>query len=726
MSKAIEKKHTPLKHLFQTVKKNIRFEIAPRKFVRILAILVAVFIAVFVIVNHRLFLNDEVEYGSVLFLFALLSAPLAGFLIGVRIRFGKLDAICSVILFFLLPVATMQMVECYNGKFIYDFSVQTFCFNYLVYLFFYLAVYVFSGRLHMPGLVVNISLYAFGMLNYFVDLFRGTPFLPMDFLTIGTGLEVADGYHYALSWQLIMASIVFFLCYLVNKLISNHKPATRKGLILSRFFPACYLAILFVFVMLTDIPANYGYKPDFWNQSRGYHKTGTWLNFCLNLKYLHVGKPAGYNVDEIRSTVEDMISRYETDGDPETSVNLLTGKDGYAPSGKTPHIICIMNESLSDLSRLGDLETNEDAMPFLRAMKANTIKGTLQVPVFGAGTSNSEFEFLSGDSIAFLPAGSNVYQSYIKDALPTLVSQTESLGYTTAAYHPYYKEGWNRINVYNHLGFDSYTAIEDFIDEDILETYKKNNDAFEYEMLLKERYPDRDMLLRRFVSDAYDFKMVEEMYENRDASKPFFLFNVTMQNHGGYAMDYSNFKKEIFIKKPVGSYPMATRYLSLVKYSDTAFKDLVAYFNKQEEPVIICMFGDHQPSIETAFYESLFGGKLDSLDEKTQHERYTTPFVIWANYDIPEAELDKVSANYLSTLLAQAAGLPLTDYQKYLSALYQEIPVLDSIGYIGANGQYYDYGDKGDYKETVENYQCVEYNHLIDRKNRVAGLFQLK
>ncbi len=79
-----------------------------------------------------------------------------------------------------------------------------------------------------------------------------------------------------------------------------------------------------------------------------------------------------------------------------------------------PNIICIMNESLSDLGALGNLETNEDYMPFIHSLTENTIKGYLSMPVFGAGTSNSEFEFLSGDSISFLPTGCNVYQSYVK------------------------------------------------------------------------------------------------------------------------------------------------------------------------------------------------------------------------------------------------------------------------------------------------------------------------
>ena len=136
--------------------------------------------------------------------------------------------------------------------------------------------------------------------------------------------------------------------------------------------------------------------------------------------------------------------------DHTVSTNLLTGQNDYTANtdGTMPNIICIMNESLSDPGALGNLETNEDYMPFIHSLTENTIKGSLSMPVFGAGTSNSEFEFLSGDSISFLPTGCNVYQSYVKDTVPSLVSTLGALGYSRTAFHPYYGEGWNRRNVY--------------------------------------------------------------------------------------------------------------------------------------------------------------------------------------------------------------------------------------------------------------------------------------
>ena len=89
---------------------------------------------------------------------------------------------------------------------------------------------------------------------------------------------------------------------------------------------------------------------------------------------------------------------------------------------------------------------------------------------------------------------------------------------------------WNRVSVYDLMGFRDFITLEDMIDEDILTRYKASGYSYNlYKRLLAQRYPGEDIILRRYVSDAYDFGMIEDMYEEKDPDEPFFLFNVTMQ-----------------------------------------------------------------------------------------------------------------------------------------------------------------------------------------------------
>lgn len=154
-----------------------------------------------------------------------------------------------------------------------------------------------------------------------------------------------------------------------------------------------------------------------------------------------------------------------------------------------------MNESLSDLKVLGSLETNEDYMPFMRSLTENTIKGNLYVPVIGAGTSNTEFEFLTGHTTAFLPSGSNAYMLYIKNPIASLVSTLKGQGYSAAALHPYYAEGWNRTKVYNYLALINLTSLENIIDISLMREYQANGSDPNYlQSLIEQNYPGENML----------------------------------------------------------------------------------------------------------------------------------------------------------------------------------------------------------------------------------------
>ena len=138
------------------------------------------------------------------------------------------------------------------------------------------------------------------------------------------------------------------------------------------------------------------------------------------------------------------------------------------------------------------------------------------------------------------------------------------------------------------------------------------------------------------------------------------------------------------------------------------------------------MFGDHQPSVDEGFYEELFDvDNLDELSIPEMQSRYQTPFVIWANYDIPEKDVGLISANYLSTLVMEVAGVEMTPYNRYLASLYERVPTVSNLGFTDADGEAAYYLDGTAYEELIDDYQCVAYNNLLDYSHRDWGLFTL-
>ena len=69
-------------------------------------------------------------------------------------------------------------------------------------------------------------------------------------------------------------------------------------------------------------------------------------------------------------------------------------------------------------------------MPYIHSLQKNTKKGYLYVPVFGGGTSDTEYEVLTGNSKQFLPNGGIAYQLYwvkMNTALPIRWSRKGTL-----------------------------------------------------------------------------------------------------------------------------------------------------------------------------------------------------------------------------------------------------------------------------------------------------------
>ena len=79
-----------------------------------------------------------------------------------------------------------------------------------------------------------------------------------------------------------------------------------------------------------------------------------------------------------------------------------------------------------------------------------------------------------------------------------------------------------------------------------------------------------------------DFQKIIELYENKEEDN-LFIFNVTMQNHGGYEGTWDNFANTVDLSAQ-GDFPQAEQYFSLIKETDAAFKELIDYFEKVDEP----------------------------------------------------------------------------------------------------------------------------------------------
>lgn len=631
----------------------------------------------------------------------------------VRLKSQKLNRIMGFVVLLLMPIFLMAITEALNNVFVFNMRALGFLGNYLVILLAYFIIFALSGSFKTAYLTINVICVGLAAAHSYLMDFRGTPFQPMDFFSISTAKGVANTYDFTPNHKIVTAALLFVLLTVICIKIKTPK-YTVPTKIISRAFTGTFTTVVMIIFYFTSIFTDLGVRPDFWNQTYGYSNYGFVLNFFTNTRYLYMSKPENYDPTKIK----DMLEEKEDETQPDEEFTK-----------STPNIICIMNESLSDLSVLGDFETNIDYMPFMSSLKKNTIRGNLYVPVIGAGTSNTEFEFLTGHTTAFLPSGSNAYMLYVKNPMASLTSTLEAQRYSSYAIHPYYADGWRRTEVYSNFGFNAFDGLENIMDVSLMDEFTDNgSDPNFLQQIVEERYPNqKNMLVRQYVSDDYNYDLLIKDFENRDKKLPYYAFNVTMQNHGGYTTYCDNFEEKVHLTNTTKEYPKVNQYLSLVKRSDTAFKKLINYFKNVDEPTIICMFGDHQPNVESEFVSELLGAKdLSNLTPAQEQKRHMTPFIIWANYDIEEQEIDMLSSNYLSSLVLKTAGVELTDYNEYLLKLSQKLPVINTVGYIDKNGTHYKWSDVSPYTKILSKYEQIQYNAIFDLENIETDTFFIK
>ncbi len=557
-------------------------------------------------------------------------------------------------LYAVCPVIAFYLMEAYEHNPFVEVRFQAQWLNIILFELIAWALYFFIGRMHIAVRVLFALSMVFGLINHYVMVFRSTPFVPWDIFSVSTAASVAGNYDFTPNARVVTVTGAFIILMALAHFLKKVPRISWKIGPVSGILVTLVLCLFVRSLQNEDFQTKHYLYPFLFTPVYMTQVNGMAVTFAMNLAYVVVDKPQGYSAKEAQEILDSY--EYETE-DISKDAEML------------PNIIVVMDEAFSDLAGLGNLETNKDYMPFMHKMQQgqeNTITGYAQVSVCGGNTANSEFEFLTGNTMAFLPGGSIPYQQYIKKETPSMASYLKSLGYVTYAQHPYHAGGWNRDTVYPLLGFENMDFLPDYVGASYV---------------------------RKYVSDASDIQHIIDTYEKKESGKPMFLFNVTMQNHGGYTEEYSDFTNEITASQHSEA---LNQYLSLIYQSDQALENLISYFSDVKEPTVVVFFGDHQPSDAVASVVAA------SFDDPTR--RYQVPYLIWANYDIEEKTGCNTSLNYLSAQVLSTAGVQTNAYQNFLLELRDVYPSLSAAGQ----------QQKGKNDEKLTVYQKLQYYQLFE------------
>lgn len=568
-----------------------------------------------------------------------------------------------------IPVLLIYSMEYLSGS-IEILSFRVLFVNIVICACLYLLVFIITNRLRFTVFFTSCMVYALAIAEYFVLLFRGTPLNPYDIKSLGTALSVVEQYRIEWNEKLVFTAFIFIAVISAACRMSFKIKGYKKRL----GFGAAGVGVIAGMVVLF-----YGVIYDAWELSYStwapadtYMNNGYFMSNMIFVKYAALHRPEGYSAKKAREILKSFETAEEPEGD-----------------GQPVNLIVVMNESWSTLEYVNHVQTNISYNAFYQSLQENTIKGNLYVSICGGNTPQTEYEFFTGNSISMLPSGATAYEFFVNKNTGSICDILKQENYICRAIHPFGASGYDRDKAYEKFGFDEFITQEAFAGYDVI---------------------------RSFYSDEATYEKIIELYEGKNPQEKLFIWDLTMQNHGGYITDES-FEKEVYLT----DYPeleQASVYLTLMKYTDEALEMLISYFEKVEEPTMIVMFGDHQPALSDGTYETLYGAEESELDDEERERRYITPFLIWNNYGLQEEYIEQMSANYLSSYMMQQAGFPSTAYQNLLLDLYQSYPVINAQGVYDSQGQYWrwdEVSDSSDY-EKISDYQIVEYYMIRNGK----------
>ncbi len=536
-----------------------------------------------------------------------------------------------------------------------------------------------------------------GIANNFVVQTRGREITFSDLKSIGTALAVVGDYSFSLMIGSIISLMLTVLAvvYIVRTdypVITGLKKSIKH---------VCTVALVLLLCVTTVFSgASVGYAAKNY-LTQGTEYNGYYLNFIYSIKNSRIEAPLTYSPGAIMGALQnnDFSSLGASSGD----VN----------------VIVIMNESFSDLKDVCDasgadkeLVADKELLPYWNSIEngvfkdedGNTqtfIKGEALSSVYGGNTANSEYEFLSGASMAFMPEGSVIYNGKLSENNSyTLVDFFNSAGYKTVGIHPEAPENWSRNSVYKYFGFD--------------EVYFKGD----FTPTLTE-----DDYYRGHVSDKAVYDKIIDLYETKDNGEKLFAFAVTMMNHGGY--NHASFEPSVNVEGDSA----ASEYLSSANEADASFSHLIDYFKEADEETLIVVFGDHQPNMSNSFKAEYMNITGASTTEEMQR-MYKVPYLFYSNFEMSSDIADGLtSLNYLSGAMLDIVGIRRSNFFTAVSNIRKIIPAINAFGWYDVDGDFHDFKDIDDTDITEEEAQALElYEHLVfnllfDDENKMVNAF---
>lgn len=457
-------------------------------------------------------------------------------------------------------------------------------------------VYLFKRRIFVR-MIIGAIWVILGIANGYILLKRVTPFNAQDLKIAGDGIALINNYCNGFEVVVIAVGAVALLIWLISMWRRGGQYAGKIHHI-AALIGIIVCGVLYTFVTNIAIDKRV-VSTYFGNIAFAYEDYG--LPYCFSASLFNTGisEPNGYT--------KKAMAKIDKDGELNQTATSRS-------SDELPNIIVVQLESYFDVANAEFFTTSEDACPNLHNLYQNYSNGYFKVPSVGAGTANTEFEVLTGMNLRYFGPGEYPYKTYSKKH-PTESAATAlaSLGYGTHALHDNTGNFYSRANVFNNMGFDTFTSKE-FMN--VLQT-TENGWA-------------KDEILTHHIMEAMDTTKQED-----------FVFTVSVQGHGNYP-ETQVIKNPKIKVEGIEDEALKNKweyYVNQVYEMDQFVGDLIKAVEERNEPSVVVFYGDHLPTM---------GLKAEDLKSRYL---YNTNYVIWDNIGLQKHDKNIPAYQLMSEVL---------------------------------------------------------------------------
>lgn len=530
-------------------------------------------------------------------------------------------------------------------------------------------VYGLTGRAGCSFLLTCAVVLGFSVGNYYKLMFRDDPVQFADLLLLKEVGDMAGKYRLFLDRKLVLVLLCAALGWLSLHFFVRGRPArhSRQACTLLSV-GGCVVALLLCrnSTLYNGPAAYYERLSSQWSSTQQYIAHGFVYPFLYSINDAVETPPEGYDKNQAAA----LLDGYE---------------DADIPEEQKVNIVGIMLEAYNDFTKFGVPELAQDVYKVWHELEAEGYSGNLVTNIFAGGTVDTERCFLTGySSLGNFRGKTNSYAWYFRGQ-----------GYTVEGMHPCYQWFYNRLNVNENLGFEDYRYVENYFGQ----------------------FTDGSVAM----DDVFFPKLIQAYETGAAGDKPYFNFSVTYQGHGPYDSDVCWWGERGDFVVDDGTYTdeqqyILDNYFGSIANTNKHLKELTDYFRADSEPVILVLFGDHNPWMGDG--NSVYTAMGIDFDMSTQEgflNYYSTRYIIWAN-DAAKALLGcdfqgegpDIGPCFLMNLLFDLCDWDGPAYMQAIEEVSRQVSVVHTTGRCLENGILTDrLTPEG--AALVQNYQNLQY-----------------